>query len=90
MSSNIQIIPPSGRLELATPPSEESSLSRPIRGVRWALVVFAVLSSTFFYGLDNTVVADIQAAVINQFDAINRLPWMSTTFLIGAASTNFF
>jgi hypothetical protein len=64
--------------------------TRSIQGPRWVVVVLAVLSSTFFYGLDNTVVADIQPTVVQQFSAIDRLPWVSVTFLIGAASTNFF
>jgi hypothetical protein len=64
--------------------------ARSIKGLRWVAVVLAVLSSTFFYGLDNTVVADIQPTVVQQYNAIDRLPWVSVTFLIGAASTNFF
>lgn len=64
--------------------------TRSIQGLRWFLVVLAILSSTFFYGLDNTVVADIQPTVVQRFDAIDRLPWISVTFLIGAATTNFF
>lgn len=80
-----KIDPAPSHLEEAEAPSPRS-----IQGTRWILVVLAVLSSTFFHGLDNTVVADIQPAVINQFDAIDRLPWVSITFLIGAASTNFF
>lgn len=64
--------------------------TRSIQGLRWAVVVLAILSSTFFYGLDNTVVADIQPTVVQEFNAIDRLSWISVTFLIGAASTNFF
>jgi hypothetical protein len=68
----------------------DSPPTRPIQGLRWFVVVLSILSSTFFYGLDNTVVADIQPTVVQRFDAIDRLPWISVTFLIGAASTNFF
>jgi hypothetical protein len=64
--------------------------TRSIQGLRWVVVVLAILSSTFFYGLDNTVVAEIQPTVVKNFNAIDRLPWISVTFLIGAASTNFF
>jgi hypothetical protein len=64
--------------------------ARSIQGLRWVVVVLAILTSTFFYGLDNTVVADIQPTVVHRFNAIDRLPWISVTFLIGAASTNFF
>jgi hypothetical protein len=64
--------------------------SRNIHGYRWSLLVLSVLTSTFFFGLDNTVVADVQPAIIDAFGSIDRLPWISVAFLIGAASTNFF
>lgn len=64
--------------------------SRKVKGGRWFLVVLAVLSSTFFYGLDNTVAANIQPVIVAQFDALDRLPWISAAFLVGGASTNFF
>jgi hypothetical protein len=64
--------------------------SRDIRGIKWALIVLAILSSTFFYGLDNTVAANVQPVIVTQFGALDRLPWISVAFLIGAASTNFF
>lgn len=63
---------------------------RTIRGLRWICIVLAILSSTFFFGLDNTVVADVQAVIVDQFGSVDRLPWISVSFLIGAASTNFF
>ena len=64
--------------------------SRSIHGYRWFLLVLSVLTSTFFFGLDNTVVADVQPAIVNAFGSIERLPWISVAFLMGAASTNFF
>ena len=64
--------------------------SRNIHGYRWFLLVLSVLTSTFFFGLDNTVVADVQPAIINAFGSIDRLPWISVAFLMGAATSNFF
>jgi hypothetical protein len=85
MSDKIQVASDTetGHVPAQTPP-------RSIQGLRWVVVVLAILTSTFFYGLDNTVVADIQPTVVQRFNAIDRLPWISVTFLIGAASTNFF
>ncbi|KAJ0414365.1 major facilitator superfamily domain-containing protein [Aspergillus carlsbadensis] len=71
-------------------PAPQPAAARSIQGVRWVVVVLAILTSTFFYGLDNTVVADIQPTVVQRFNAIDRLSWISVTFLIGAAGTNFF
>lgn len=55
------------------PPSEkrvamESELqTRNIRGVRWVIIVLAVLSSAFLYALDNTVTANVRPAIIQTF-----------------------
>ena len=63
---------------------------RTIVGLRWVSIVLAVLSSTFFFGLDNTVVAVVQPIVVDRFNSLDRLPWISVAFLVGAAATNFF
>ncbi|KAE8445897.1 hypothetical protein EG329_012676 [Mollisiaceae sp. DMI_Dod_QoI] len=55
---------------------------------KWALVVFAILSSTFLFALDNTIVADVQPTIVTHFDAVSKLSWLSVAFLIGAAATN--
>ncbi|KFY41236.1 hypothetical protein V494_03125 [Pseudogymnoascus sp. VKM F-4513 (FW-928)] len=64
-----------------TPPRE-------VTGWKWGLVVVAILSSIFLFALDNTVVADIQPAIIANFRDIQKLPWLTGAFLIGSASTN--
>ncbi|KAF4626330.1 hypothetical protein G7Y89_g11829 [Cudoniella acicularis] len=61
---------------------------RDITGVRWALVVISILSSTFLFALDNTIVADIQPVIVTHFNAVDKLTWLSVAFLIGAAATN--
>ncbi|KAF5870644.1 putative mfs drug efflux protein [Botrytis fragariae] len=61
---------------------------RDITGWRWALVVAAILSSTFLFALDNTIVADVQADIVVTFNDVSKLSWLSVGFLIGAASTN--
>ncbi|OBT66391.1 hypothetical protein VE03_04914 [Pseudogymnoascus sp. 23342-1-I1] len=61
---------------------------RDITGWKWGLVVVAILSSIFLFALDNTVVADIQPAIIANFGDIQKLPWLTGAFLIGSASTN--
>ena len=63
---------------------------RRLHGISWALVVGSILTSTFLFGLDTTIVADIQPAVVGQFQSVDRLPWLSVAFLIGAASTTLF
>lgn len=61
---------------------------RDITGWKWALVVASILSSTFLFALDNTIVADVQADIVVTFNDVSKLSWLSVGFLIGAASTN--
>jgi predicted MFS family arabinose efflux permease len=61
---------------------------RDIAGVKWGIVVAAILSSTFLFALDNTIVADIQPVIVTHFDSVGKLTWLSVAFLIGAAATN--
>ena len=44
----------------------------------------SILSSTFLFALDNTVVADIQPAILNQFKQVKDLPWIGVAFALGA------
>ena len=61
---------------------------RPVHGVRWVLVVIAILSSTFLFSLDNTVVADVQPTIVRQFDSVDKLTWLSVGYLLGSTTTN--
>lgn len=77
-------------IDVEKPPAEptEEMPPRDITGVRWAVVVAAILSSAFLFALDNTIVADVQPVVVQHFDAVGKLTWLSVAFLIGAAATN--
>jgi hypothetical protein len=61
---------------------------RDITGWKWAVVVLSILSSTFLFALDNTIVADIQPVIVMHFNDVKNLTWLSIAFLIGAAATN--
>lgn len=61
---------------------------RDITGWKWGVVVAAILSSTFLFALDNTIVADVQPVIVTRFNAVSKLSWLSVAFLIGAAATN--
>ncbi|KAK1851171.1 MFS drug efflux [Colletotrichum chrysophilum] len=69
----------------------KETTSEPVRtvtGIRWIIVVFAILSSTFLFALDNTVVADVQPQIVLQFDAITDIAWLAVAFIMAATSTN--
>ena len=69
---------------------EQPSPQRHIQGFSWILVVISILTSTFLFGLDNTIVADVQPAIVSQFGSVNKLAWLSVAFLFSAASTTLF
>jgi hypothetical protein len=61
---------------------------RKIHGWMWFLLVVSILSTTFLFALDNTIVANIQPAIVEEFNGVSKLSWISVATLLGAASTN--
>ena len=68
-----------------TPPTKGSS-PRNIHGWRWIVAIFTILSTTFLFALDNTIVADIQPSIVNQFNDVKRLPWFGVGFGLGSTA----
>jgi MFS family permease len=48
----------------------------------------AIVSSTFLYALDGTIVAVLQPGLIEEFGHIEDLSWLSIAFLLCATATN--
>lgn len=69
-------------------PQDIEKPPRDVHGVKWVLLVLSILSSTFLFALDNTIVADVQPAIVKRFGSIDKLPWLSVAFLVAAAGTN--
>ncbi|KAL8828412.1 MAG: hypothetical protein Q9170_006611 [Blastenia crenularia] len=74
--------------EKAVEPAPEQRPPRDAHGFLWVLIVLSILSSTFLFALDNTIVADVQPAIVERFGSISKLPWLSVAFLVSAAGTN--
>jgi hypothetical protein len=70
--------------ETPTPPPE---FERKIHGLRWILVCTGFYLSAFLYGLDNTIAADIQSAVLDTYGEIEKLTWLGTGFPLGSIAT---
>ena len=69
-------------------PIEPQATQRSVTGIKWFLVVFAILSSAFLFALDNSIVADIQPRIIQTFvGSIDKLPWLSVAFALGGAAS---
>lgn len=64
------------------------NFTRTITGWKWFIIVFAILSSTFLFALDNTIVANIQPVIVVELNCISKISWISSTLLIAAAATN--
>jgi hypothetical protein len=58
---------------------------RNVHDVSWVLVVVTTISSMFWFGLEQTITADVQAAIIAQFHDIKKLLWVSVTMPHGLA-----
>ncbi|KUI58624.1 hypothetical protein VP1G_05885 [Cytospora mali] len=90
-SSTIDDSPsPTGRLE-ANEKQEETQDEQPPRdidGWKWWCAMTAILLSIFLYALDNTIVADIQATIIEDLGGLDKLSWLSVGFLLSATATN--
>ena len=49
--------------------------------------VAGIVSSTLFFALDQTIVADIILDIVEHFGAVEKLPWVSVTLLLASAGT---
>lgn len=59
---------------------------RPVKGIKWWLLLVAIYSTTFLYGLDNTIVADVQGSILDRFGEIEKLSWIGTGFPLGSVA----
>ncbi|KAI0198221.1 putative MFS transporter [Astrocystis sublimbata] len=79
---------PSVKDSVSTPqqlsPASSDAVQRSVTGLRWLLVCIAVFSCNLLYGLDNTIVADIQAPIISDLGNVNKLGWLGIGFPLGA------
>lgn len=54
---------------------------------QWVSILVAIYSSQFLYGLDVTIVADIQGAVTDEFGEVGLLGWLGIGFPLGSVAT---
>ena len=59
---------------------------REITGIRWVLICFALYISALMYGLDTTIAADVQGAVIETFSDVAQLAWIGAGFPLGSVA----
>lgn len=66
--------------------SAPEEMTRAITGWKWVLVCVGFYFSAFLYGLDNTIAADIQSAVVDTYGDISKLAWLGTGFPLGSVA----
>lgn len=72
-----------------SPPDEvlvESDEARKIRGFRWLIICISLYTTCFLYGLDTTIAADVQSAVITRFGHVDQISWIGAGFPLGSVS----
>jgi hypothetical protein len=60
---------------------------RTVTGPKWVIICTGIYFSGFLYGLDNTIAADIQLAVVESFGDISKLAWLGSGFPLGSIAT---
>ena len=78
----------SSRLDLSDEAATATTTSRALRNAIWAVLVVSVLSSTFLYALDNTILANIRPAIIYDLGNVDKLAWISVAYALGETSMN--
>lgn len=63
---------------------------RSVHGFSWALVVASILMANFLFATDNTIAANIQPAIIQTFQSLNKLAWLGVAFMMSSWGTCFF
>lgn len=52
--------------------------------VQWIPILVAIYISAWLYGLDTTVVADVQGTVLQRFGEPEKLAWIGVGFPLGS------
>ncbi|MCJ1386083.1 hypothetical protein MMC17_009208 [Xylographa soralifera] len=53
----------------------------------WVLLCVALYIMSFLYGLDNTIVADLQGDIVQEFGEVEKLGWLGIGFGLGSVAT---
>ena len=67
-------------------PRDDPRTVRPIHGLRWVLTVTSLYSFAVLYGLDTTIAADIQPAIVKDLGSLQKLAWIGAGFPLGSVA----
>ena len=57
---------------------------RTIHGWKWVATATSLYVGALIYGLDSTIVADLQPALVEQYNEFESLTWAGTGFPLGS------
>jgi len=78
---------PASVLEKAEEPATESqAITHRPTGLRWVLIIVAILVGLFLFALDNTIVADVQPAIVEEFQSVDQIQWLATAFFLSGTA----
>ena len=50
------------------------------------MIIFSILVGLFLFALDNTIVADVQPAIVEEFQAVDKISWLATAFFLSGTA----
>jgi len=50
--------------------------------------MISFLIGLFLFALDNTIVADVQPAIVDRFQSVDKISWLATGFFMAAAGNS--
>jgi len=63
---------------------DNSPSPRALHGWKWVAASVSLYIGALIYSHDSTIAADIQSAIVEQFDNVERLTWIGTAFPYGS------
>ena len=61
--------------------------ARPIHGLKWVATLASLYSFALLYGLDTTIAADVQPAILKSLGNVQKLAWIGAGFPLGSVGT---
>ena len=69
------------------PHQELAYAEQMLTSYQWIIIVATMMSSTFLFSLDNSIVAEIQPAILSSLGGVEKLGWLGVAFVLGTLAT---
>ena len=67
--------------------ADSPATARPIHGLKWVATLASLYSFALLYGLDTTIAADVQPAIVKSLGHVQKLAWIGAGFPLGSVAT---